>query len=74
MTDGQAEPGAFSCWLGGEERIEHPFLNLNWYAGAIIANPDFHTVAEISSCCRQGGLVSVIVRQAFALGRSIESV
>ena len=42
----QAEPGTFSGRLGGEERIEHLFLYLGCYAGAIVANPDFDAIAR----------------------------
>src|SRR5262249_47974936 len=42
----QAEPGAFAGWLGGEERIEHLLLHFRRNARAVVANPDFHAVAE----------------------------
>ena len=47
MADGQAKAGAFSGRLGREERIEHLLLHLGRDAGAVVANPDFHTVAKV---------------------------
>ena len=47
VTHREAKPGAFACRLGRKERIEHLFLYFGRDAGAVIANPDLHGIAEI---------------------------
>ena len=46
MTDGEAEAGAFSGWLGCEEGIEHLFPDLGWNASAIVADRNLYLIAE----------------------------
>ena len=47
MADGEAKAGAFSRWLGGEERIEDLFLYVGRNACAVIPNPDFNAISEV---------------------------
>jgi hypothetical protein len=47
VTDGQAKSSPFSGRLGREERIEDLLLHLGWNAGAVVADPDLHAVAEV---------------------------
>ena len=64
VTDGQAKPGSFSGRFGCEERIEHLFLHFGRNARAVVANPDFHTVAEVLGRGSKGWLVFVAVVSA----------
>src|SRR5665213_2955141 len=48
VTHRQSEPGAFTRRLGRKERVEHLFLHLGRNAGAVVANPDFDMVTEVS--------------------------
>ena len=57
VADGQAKPGAFSGRLGREERIEHLLLHLGRNAGAVVADPDLHAVAEVFGRGSKGRLV-----------------
>src|ERR1700726_1439507 len=43
----KSEPGSFARGLGREERVEHLLPYVGGDSGAVIANPDFHAVAEI---------------------------
>src|SRR5215831_12655694 len=47
VADREAETGALPAWLGGEERIEHLVFHLGRDAGAVVADPDFHTITEV---------------------------
>jgi transposase len=61
VTDREAEPGAFPGGLGREEGIEHLVFYLGRNAGAVVANPDLHPVAEIF-CRRSKGWLPFIRR------------
>ena len=74
VTDGQAKASAFSGRLRRKERIEHLLLHLGRNAGAVVANPDFHTVAEVLGRRSKGRLVVASICFRFALGRRIEAV
>ena len=43
----QAKPRSLADGLGREERIEHLVLDLGRNAGAVVADPDFHAVAQV---------------------------
>ena len=47
VTYGKTEASAFSGRLSCEERIEHLVLHVRLNPGAIVADPDLHTVAKI---------------------------
>ena len=72
VADGEAKAGAFSGRFGGEERIEHLLLYLGRDAGAVVADPDFHTIAKVFGGRSQGRLVvaSIGFRFAWSLRRS----
>ena len=70
----QAEASAFAGRLGGEEWIEHFFLHLGWDAGAIVANPDLHAVAETLGRCRKRRLVVVTLGLGLAFRRRVKAV
>src|SRR5260221_213379 len=46
----QAKAGAFARGLCREERVEHLVLHVGRDAGAVVANTDLHSVAEITGC------------------------
>src|SRR5436309_3890994 len=52
VAHGEPKPGAFAGGLGGEERIEHFFLNLWWDADAVVADADLHVLTVAT---RAGG-------------------
>ena len=47
VADGEAKAGALSGRFGREERIEHLFFHVRRNTRAVIADPDFHTIAEV---------------------------
>ena len=67
VTDGKAKARAFSGRLGREERIEHLFLHIGRNAGAVVADADFHAVAEVLGRGSQGGLVVAAIASALRL-------
>ena len=74
MTYGEAEPGPLSGRLGRKERIEHLLLHLRRDAGAVVADPDFHTITKIFGGRSQGRLVVASICFRFSLGCRIEAV
>jgi len=59
VTNGQAKPGSFTGRLCREERVEQFLPYLGWNAGAVVANPDFDTVAEALGRGRKRGLIAI---------------
>jgi hypothetical protein len=47
VADGETKAGAFASRFGREEGIEHLFFHVRWNPGAVVANPDFHTIAKV---------------------------
>jgi hypothetical protein len=45
VTNREAKASAFSGWLGRKERIENLLFYVGRNASAVVADPDFHTVA-----------------------------
>src|SRR4029450_1362128 len=74
VTDREPEPGSFSGRLRCEERVEHLFLYFRWNTGAVVPNPDFHTIAQASCRGHQGWLIAIAFSPGFTLGRSVKSV
>ena len=74
VADGETEAGAFAGRLGCKERIEDLFLHLGRDAGAIVADPDFHTVAEVPGGRYKGWLVVASIPLCTALGRRVEAI
>src|SRR3974390_1656429 len=74
VTDGEAKPRAFSGRFSGEERGEQLLLHLRRNTRAIVADTDFHPVAEILGRCGQGRLLLAAIALGFALRRRIEAV
>ena len=74
VADGEAKASAFSSWFGCEERIEHLFLHLGRNAGAVVADPDFHTIAKVLGGGSKGRLVVTAIGFRSALSRRIEAV
>ena len=64
----------FSGRLGREERIEHLLLHLGRNASAIVADSDFHAVAEVLGRGCKRRLVVASIRFRFALGRCVEAI
>src|SRR5262245_53038934 len=61
VTDREPEPGSFSGGLGCEERVEHLFFYFRWNTGAVIPNPNFHTIAKASCRGHQGWFIAIAV-------------
>src|SRR5580704_6388230 len=74
MTDGQAQPGTLAGGFRGEKRIEHLFLYLGGNAGAIVANYNLDTIAEVFCRSGEGRLVAATIGLRLALGRGVETV
>jgi hypothetical protein len=74
VADGETETGPFASGLRREERIEYLFLHLKRHTSAIVANPDFHTVAKVPGGRYKGWLVVTSIRLCTALGRRVEAV
>src|SRR5262249_23412629 len=74
VADREAKTGALPARLGGEERIEHLVFHLGRYAGAVVADPDFHTITKVFRRSSDGRLVLAVIRCFHALGRRIEAV
>ena len=74
VADGEAKAGAFSGWLGGEERIEDLFLHLRRNPGAVVPNRDFHTVSEAACRDRKNRLIAIAIGLGFTLCRRIKAV
>ena len=73
VTDGEAKTSAFSGRLGREERIEHLFFHVRRDAGAVVANPDFYTIAKVFGRGRESRLVVSAINLRAAPGCRIES-
>src|SRR5262245_39893304 len=67
VTDGKPKPGSFSGRLRCEERVEHLFFCFRWDTGAVIPNPDFHTIAEASCRGHQGWFIAIAIAIAISL-------
>ena len=74
VTDGEPKPGSFSGRLRCEERVEHLFFHVRRHAGAVVADSDFHTIAEVFSRGRERRLVVATVNLRSAPARRIEAV
>src|SRR5262245_31671210 len=61
VTDGEPKPGSFSGRLGCEERVEHLFFYFRWNTRAVVANPDFDTIAEASCRGHQGRFIAIAI-------------
>jgi hypothetical protein len=74
VADGETEAGAFASGLRCKEWIEYLFLHLQGHTSAIVADPDFHTVAEVLGGRYKGWLVIASIRLCTALGRRVEAI
>src|SRR5262245_60758748 len=74
VADGEPESSSFSGRLGCEERIEHLFFYVVWNAGAVIPNPDFHTIAKASCRGHQGWLIAIAISPGSTLCCRIKAV
>src|SRR6185437_8296581 len=73
VTHRQAEPGAFTRRLGGEERVEHLFPHLGRNAGAVVADSDFDAVAEVAAGDVDDGIKG-LAGFGLALGHRVKGV
>ena len=73
VADGETEAGPFASGFRREEWIEYLFLHLKRHTSAIVADPDFHTVAEVPGRYK-GWLVVASLRLCTALGRRVEAI
>src|SRR5262245_26227507 len=74
VADGEAKAGAFSSRFGRKERVEHLFFYVRRDASAVVANPDFHTIAKVFGRGSKDRLVVAAICFRFALGRRMKSV
>ena len=74
VADGETEAGPLASGLRREEWIEYLFLHLKRHTGAIVANPDFHTVAEAPGGRYKGWFVVASIRLCTALGCRVEAI
>src|SRR5207245_603848 len=74
VTDGKAKPRTFTRRLGREERVEHLFLHLGGYAGAVVADSDFDAVAEILGHGSKSWFVITSVCLSFSLCGCVKPV
>ena len=74
VTDREPKPRALSGRLRREEWIEHLVLYGSRDACAVVANPDFNTVAEIFGRGSQSGFVVGALRLCFAHRRRVKAV
>jgi hypothetical protein len=74
VTDGEAKAGAFSSRFGREERVEHLFFHVRRDASAVIADPDFYTIAKVFGRRSEGRLVVAVVCFRSTLGRCMEGL
>src|SRR5262245_5359759 len=58
VTNGEPKSSSFSGRFGCEERVEHLFFYFRWDTGAVIPNPDFHTIAKAAGRGRKGWLIA----------------
>src|SRR6476469_7786 len=61
VTDRETKPGTLSGGLRCEERIEDLCLYFRWNTRAVIANPDFHTIAKASCRGHQGWFIAIAI-------------
>src|SRR5262249_52531782 len=61
VTDGEPKPGSFSGRVRWEERVEHLFFYFRWNTGAVVADPNFHTIAEASCRGHQGWFIAIAI-------------
>ena len=74
VTNREAKASAFSGRLSCEEGVEHLLFYLWRNTGAVVANPNFHTIAEVFSRHCKGGLIAIAMGLCFAVGCRIEAV
>ena len=70
VTNRQAQPSPFTGRLCRKERVEYLLLHLGHNARAVIAYPDFDTVAKIL----ERGLIIASICIGFARRSSVEAV
>src|SRR5262245_60811760 len=74
VTDREPKPGSFSGRLRCEERVEHLFFYFRWNTGAVIPNPDFHTIAKASCRGHKGWFIAITISVGFTLCCRIKAV
>src|SRR4029450_5237942 len=74
VADGETKAGAFASGLRREEWIEYLFLHLKRHSSAIVADPDFHAVAEVPGGRYKGWLVVASIHLGSTLCCRIKAV
>src|SRR5262245_7960458 len=74
VADGKAKSGALSGRFGREERVEHLFFHVRRHTAAVVADSDFHAIAEVFGRGCEGWLVTASINLCSAPGRSIEAI
>src|SRR5215813_2931531 len=74
VTDGKPKSGAFPSGFRCEERVEDLLLYLERNTRAVVANPDFHTIAKTLGRGSESWHVIAAIYFCFTLDRSIEAI
>src|SRR5262249_26982763 len=74
VTDGEPKPGSFSGRLRCEEWVEHLFFYFRWNTDAVVADPNFHTIAKASCRGHQGWFIAVAISLSPTLCCRIKAV
>src|ERR1700681_1987310 len=74
VTDGKAQSSPFTGRLRREERVEHLFLHLGGYAGAVVADFDLDAVAEILCRGSKSWLVITPIYRSLSLCGCIKPI
>ena len=70
----EAKPGTLSGRFGGEKRVEHLVPNRRHNSGAVVADPDFNTIAKVFGRGSEDLLVVAAAYLRSALSRCMEAV
>src|SRR5262245_28314197 len=74
VTDGEPKSGTFSSWFRCEERVGHLCLHLRRDTGAVVPNPDFHTIAKASCRGHQSWFIAIAISVRSTLCCRIKAV
>jgi hypothetical protein len=74
VADRESKAGAFTCWLGRKEWLEHLFFHVGRNTGPVIADSNFDTIAKVLGRGGESRLVVAIIGLCSALDRSIEAI
>ena len=70
----EPKAGAFAGRLGREKRVEHLFFHVGRHTGAVVTDPDFHTITKVFGRSHNGRLIVAGGCCRTTLARRIEAV